>query len=187
MRVVTSNMESLGELAAIRNGDARAFERYFRAWYPRLSEHAAHLLHNRDAAEDAVQEVFIALWRGRAALPDADRIGAYLHRAVRNRALNQLRGPDRTEVLRDEDDSRLATAPMIPSEFEAADLANAVDAVLATLGRRARETFLLSRESGLTYSEIAEATGVSIKTVETVMGHALKVLRERLALRRLSG
>lgn len=184
---MTTDTQGPDALAAIRNGDADAFERLFRAWYSRLAGYAAHLLRNGDAAEDAVQEVFIALWRGRANLPAADKLTGYLHRAVRNRALNQLRGADRSAALGDDNDARLGTAPMIQAELEAAELAAAVDAVLASLGRRARETFLLSRESGLTYSEIADTMGISIKTVETVMGRTLKVLRERLLPRDLSG
>jgi RNA polymerase sigma-70 factor (ECF subfamily) len=41
--------------------------------------------------------------------------------------------------------------------------------------------FELSRGEGLRYSEIAAVLGISIKTVETQMGRALKSLRERLA------
>jgi RNA polymerase sigma-70 factor (ECF subfamily) len=40
--------------------------------------------------------------------------------------------------------------------------------------------FLLSRQRGLTYGEIAQALGISVKTVETQMGRALRALRDRL-------
>jgi RNA polymerase sigma-70 factor (ECF subfamily) len=56
-----------------------------------------------------------------------------------------------------------------------------VRAAIAELPPRCREVFELSRVRGLKYSEIAEALGISIKTVETQMGRALKGLRERLA------
>jgi len=52
---------------------------------------------------------------------------------------------------------------------------------VADLPEEVRETFLLSRVDGLTYSEIASAVGMSVKTVEARMGRALRLVRERLA------
>jgi RNA polymerase sigma-70 factor (ECF subfamily) len=40
---------------------------------------------------------------------------------------------------------------------------------------------MMSRQQGLSYKEIAQTLGLSIKTVETQMGRALKALRESLA------
>jgi RNA polymerase sigma-70 factor, ECF subfamily len=68
------------------------------------------------------------------------------------------------------------------SETEAA-VRRAVDA----LPPRCREIFLLSREDGLSYSGIATTLGISIKTVETQMGRALKALRSALGDLRSEG
>ncbi|HJU73447.1 MAG TPA: sigma-70 family RNA polymerase sigma factor, partial [Gemmatimonadaceae bacterium] len=64
------------------------------------------------------------------------------------------------------------------------ELAAAVRAAVDRLPPRCREVFMLSRDSGLTYGEIAKALGISIKTVETQMGRALKALRESLKIYR---
>ncbi|MEO7966836.1 MAG: sigma-70 family RNA polymerase sigma factor, partial [Gemmatimonadaceae bacterium] len=49
------------------------------------------------------------------------------------------------------------------------------------LPERSRVVFEMSRAQGLKYSEIADALGISIKTVEAHMGKALRHLRERMA------
>lgn len=166
-------------LDAIATGDEVAFERLFRAWYPRLAEHALRILGDGDLAEEATQEVFVAVWRGRHRLPDADALAGYLHRAVRNRALNQLRAQrgDRVEI-----DGLLAAAvaPDGPARLEAADLKRRLLLALESLPPRTREVFLLSREQELRYADIAATLEISIKTVETLMGRALKALREQL-------
>jgi RNA polymerase sigma-70 factor (ECF subfamily) len=60
-------------------------------------------------------------------------------------------------------------------------MAVVVQRALADLPDRCREVFRLSREQGLRYAEIAEALGISIKTVEAQIGKALRLLRARLA------
>jgi RNA polymerase sigma-70 factor (ECF subfamily) len=176
---VSTNLSTSDQLAAIAAGDEAAFQRLFREWYPRLADHAWRLLGERDTAEDAVQEVFVALWRGRARLPDSGALAGYLHRAVRNRALNQLRA--RKGEVADPDGQMLpAVEPDAPRRLEEQQLAAQLVAALATLPPRTREVFLLSRDQGLTYAAIAETLGISVKTVETLMGRAIRALREEL-------
>lgn len=168
-------------LARIRAGDQPAFGELFRVWYPRLADYAASLTGARDAAEDVVQEVFVAVWGRREALPDAGAIPSYLHRAVRNRALNHLR-QQRTRgrwLASQEPDP--AIPPLAESAVIGAEMADRVRAALAALAPRTREVFLLSRDQGLTYPAIADTLGISVKTVETLMGRALRALREAVA------
>lgn len=167
-------------LARVRAGDRDAFERLFRAWYPRLASYAAGLTAQRDAAEDVVQEVFVAVWSRREALPDLDVLAGYLHRAVRNRSLNYLR-QQRTAgrwLAGQEPD------PGVPAVAESAligaETAHRIQRALAALPPRTREVFLLSRDQGLTYPAIAATLGISVKTVETLMGRGLRALREAL-------
>ena len=176
---MSTNLSTPDLLAAIAAGDEAAFERLFREWYPRLADHAWRLLGERDAAEDAVQEVFVALWRGRDRLPEAAALPGYLHRAVRNRALNQLRSR-KGEVA--DPDGHLAPSvpPDAPRQLEEEQLDRQLAVALATLPPRTREVFLLSREQGLTYAAIGDTLGISVKTVETLMGRALRALREEL-------
>jgi RNA polymerase sigma-70 factor (ECF subfamily) len=131
------------------------------------------MLGERDAAEDAVQEVFVAMWRGRAALPEPAALAGYLHRAVRNRALNQLRQRHGDAV---DPDGVIAPALAL-DRVEAAELRERLERALRALPPRTREVFLLSRQQGLTYQAIADTLGISVKTVETLMGRAIAALR----------
>lgn len=185
MGVVTSHPPSDPStpelLAAVRAGDRGAFERLFRHWYARLADYAAGLTRSADTAEDAVQDVFIAIWKRREALPEHTKLAAYLHRAVRNRALNQLRGQQSTDGLSDAAEDDAPTATSADAELLTGELSDAIARALAELAPRTREVFQLSREQGLTYNEIAAALDISVKTVETLMGRALRQLRTRLS------
>ena len=53
----------------IRKGDAKSFEELFDRYYDRFYAFACALLHDRDAAEDILQNVFLKLWIGRVPCP----------------------------------------------------------------------------------------------------------------------
>jgi RNA polymerase sigma-70 factor (ECF subfamily) len=165
----------------ISRGDESAFEALFREHYTVLVRFAEGLVRSREGAEDAVQDVLLNVWRNRETFRVEDSVRAYLFRAVRNRALNQLRN----ERVRRDAGPRLAgesgSAPRGDVELAERDIDRAVREAVNALPPRCREVFELSRGQGLRYAEIATVLGISVKTVETQMGRALKSLRERLA------
>lgn len=161
--------------------DAPAFDALVRAHYARLCNFAARLVRSRETAEDIVQDVFGRLWQGRDRLDVHDPL-PYLYQAVRNRAIMHARRSrvhDRwweTQAAEPE-----PSAPSAAEEIECTDLAEALARAIESLPERCRLVFTMSREQDLTYSQIARALDISVKTVETQMGRALKVLRSRLA------
>jgi RNA polymerase sigma-70 factor, ECF subfamily len=167
-------------LDRIRRGDQAAFEELFRTHYAALVGFAEGMVRRRDVAEEVVQEVLLNLWRRRETLQLEDSLRAYLYQSARNRALNHLR---HERVVRD-------AAPRIVGEdsvaaagaaaLEEAEIAAAVRQAVSELPERCREVFELSRTEGLRYAEIARVLGISVKTVETQMGRALKALRVKL-------
>ncbi|HMC54735.1 MAG TPA: RNA polymerase sigma-70 factor [Gemmatimonadaceae bacterium] len=170
-----------GVLRRIQSGDETAFDAAFREWYPVLVRVAAALLHDADAAEEVAQEVMLELWRRRHLISADVSLRAYLLRAVRNRALNQLRHlrvrrESETEVEAMYDAPLGADQPIVAGELSAA-----VRQAMADLPPRCREIFELSRVHGLKYAEIAESLGISQKTVEAQIGKALRIMREKLA------
>lgn len=164
-------------VAQIRAGDRVAFEQLFRSWYGKLADYAVRITGSPDAAEDVVQTVFVSLWNRRDALPDATALPAYMRRAVRNRALNHLRDSRSSEQLSRLTDAELAIPPLGYVDVETSELAEMLEEAMSELSPRNREIFELSRVHELTYREIAETLGISIKTVETLMGRALRALR----------
>jgi RNA polymerase sigma-70 factor (ECF subfamily) len=168
-------------LARLRRGDESAFDAIFRESYARLVRTAEMMLRERAVAEELAQDVMLELWRKRETLDPHGSVIAYLHQATRNRALNHLR---HLSVQR-------RSAPHLlgeqmreasgPSSIVAEEIGVALREALDELTARCREVFELSRVRGLTYSEIANTLGVTVKAVEAQMGKALRTIRERLA------
>lgn len=148
--------------------------------YERLCRFAYRITGSRAVAEDIVQDVFASIWRRQRALEGSEPL-PYLYRAVRNRAISHRRQEHQRAgwlaglALEHQDDA----AP--PPAADQADLASAIDQAIAALPERRRLIFAMSREQHLSYGQIAIALEISVKTVETQMGRALRFLRDRLA------
>ncbi len=106
---------------------------------------------------------------------------SYLYTAAKNQALKHLRHAD-VERLGAETVTLKFPRPNTPEdELQGQELSTAIQQAVEALPEKTRICFSMNRFDHLTYAEIAEIQGVSIKTVETQMGRALKFLRERLA------
>ncbi|MBV6520183.1 MAG: hypothetical protein MNPFHGCM_00288 [Gemmatimonadaceae bacterium] len=173
----------------IRAGDERALEDVFRANYAGMAAFVLRYVNAPDVAEELVQDIFLKLWSRREQLSDIESLKTYLYRAVRNQALNWLRRRKlerRWEEEHGEDAEPVSLAAADDGATEE-EVAAAVRVAIERLPPRCREIFLLSRDGGLTYNDIARVLEISVKTVETQMGRALKSLRGSLATYRNPG
>lgn len=165
----------------IRAGEEGAFDSVFRAHYAHLVRMADSIIREPALAEEIAQEVLLELWRRRESLEVEQTFRAYLIRSTRNRALNHIR--HERVVARQAAVAALESrsSPSAEDEVLGVELERAVHDAIEALPENCREVFLLSREQGLKYAEIATVLDVSIKTVEKRMGQALSELRQRLA------
>lgn len=172
----------------VRAGDALALEVIFTAYRAELLAAAERVTHSRSVAEEVVQDVFLAVWTGRARWYVRTSLGAYLHRAVHNvasraagsRTRGGATGTEIGEAARFAPARFSDPAPAPDEHAERAAFASAVSRATRDMPARARDVFALRREHDLSNAEIAAALGVSTKTVESHMTRALSVLRERL-------
>jgi RNA polymerase sigma-70 factor (ECF subfamily) len=168
-------------VSRLRGGDHDAFSEIFRQWYEPAVRSAARILRDPSIAEEISQDVVLELWRRRDAFPPDSSLGAYVLQSVRNRALNHLRHLAVQQRSVTHIEALTEPSQHADAEVQAGELEAAARDAIAALPPRTREMFVLSRERGMRYSEIAETLGVSVKAVEANMSRALRVLRERLA------
>lgn len=159
---------------------ATKFDELVLSNYARLCQFAYRIVGSRAVAEDIVQDVFASIWRRHREFDYSDPL-PYLYRAVRNRAISLRRQEHRRSgwlalFARERED---AEGPV--ADQDTTDLSSAIERALAALPERRRLIFVMSREQHLSYAQIATALEISVKTVETQMGRALRTLREHLA------
>lgn len=158
------------------------FEATFRAHHADLCGYLYRFLGSAEAAEDVVQDLFVAMWSNLPAWQAREQsLRPALFVAARNRALDLLK----SQRVRTQSSNRVRAAmePAVRTTDELLlenELTARVQEAVESLPERCRLIFTLSREGGRTYAEIAELLGLSVKTVETQMRRALQVLRTRV-------
>jgi RNA polymerase sigma-70 factor (ECF subfamily) len=168
------------QIQALRRGEEQAFDALFRAWYAPLTRFACSFTDgDQEEAEELVQDTFVRLWTQRNTLEVQHSIKAYLYRMVQNAALNRMRSQKVHTRFTEYQARQMEHAYEPPNEDP--EMGKRIAGALDALPPQSRQVFELSRFESLKYREIAEYLGISIKTVETHMGKALRILRQELA------
>jgi RNA polymerase sigma-70 factor (ECF subfamily) len=162
-------------LQLLHQSDEFAFaEIYNRYWKP-LYISAHNILQVKEAAQDAVQEVFTSLWKRRQ-IVQIQSLQSYLYQAIRFQVFKAIRA-EKTDAnffnrLAMVSKDILTEEPLLFKELE-----TLYQQLVRSLPKDEQEIFSLHREAGLTYKQIAEEKNISVKTVEKKMSHALKEIR----------
>jgi RNA polymerase sigma-70 factor (family 1) len=168
-------------LRVIEHDDYKAFEDIFKNSYYSLCNFSNKLVHSRELAEEVVDDVFYNLWKNRKKIQINTSFKSYLLTAVKNRSLDYLRKLKKERNLAIENAAGIACNQSIASETMAfEELSRKIEKAIQALPKQCKLIFLLSRDQELKYKEIAEMLNISIKTVDTQMGRALKHLRQNV-------
>ena len=166
-----------------QHGDVNAFETLYRQ-YEKLVFRTAYLITgSKEAAEDALQEVFVSVWRSRHTYdPGKGKFTTWLHRITVNQCSKRKpgktpatvsleeKGVDLPEVKRSQPDDILV------SKLEYDRLVKAMDA----LDTKHRSVLVLRYFNDLPYQEIAEALEIPLGTVKSRLNQSLRYLKEQM-------
>jgi RNA polymerase sigma-70 factor (ECF subfamily) len=174
-----------------RHGDAEAFAAVFEQFRPLLHRVACRVV-GVDDGEDVVMDTYIKAWKAIPRFRGDAALRTWLCTATRNCALDHLRRRRRDDerLVRDdgldEDETPLLDRVADPRaegpdrRAERLDRGSEIAAALRQLSEEHRTALLLREVDGLSYKEIAAATGVGIGTVMSRLFYAKHRLRKLL-------
>ncbi len=163
----------------IKSGDRSAFGLLFEHFQESVFNFIAYKTGDRDLSEDILQETFLKVWRNREQLDESKSIKSFLFTMANNSAMNHFR--HQKVVHSHQAGYRLDLEGRSPQDIvESKEFYEQVLGAIENLPEKTRITFMMSRFEDLSYKEIAERTDVSIKTVESHMGKALRLIREKI-------
>lgn len=168
----------------IKQGDIAAFNTLFKSVYLQLYIHCRKFIPDPEDAKDILQNVFLRFWEKRENIDIHTSLNAYLYRAIQNECLNYLRSTGTIEVPQCETTNVLfreeAEDNDPHSTLSVLEIEQIMENTIEELPDQCKSIFKLSRINGLKNQEIADKLDISVRTVETQIYRALKILKSRL-------
>ena len=189
--VTETAVDDLALVHASKSGDVAAFEELVKRYDRKLLRIAQNLMHNREDAEEAVQETFLKAFEHLGQFRGDAKFSTWLIRIAMNQSLMMLRKlRSAREVSIDKDfqseerNLPIDVADWAPNPeqlYGAAELREILRDTLKQLHPRLRAVFVLRDIEGLSVQQTAEALNLTLVAVKARSWRARSQLRERLS------
>lgn len=158
----------------------KALDELYQYYYPRLYGFSKGFLKVEDDIDDILQDVFVKIWLNRRKINNVKTFNSWIFTITKNAILTYFREKTRHNEFESRLQQLATTEVVLNADVEYEDLKKQTDLIIDKLPEKRKEIFRLSREEGMSYKEISEKMGISIKTVEDHMLHSLRYLRDQL-------
>lgn len=160
-------------------GDEGAFKTLYDRYGETIFRLVLKYLASEELARDISQEILIKIWEKREVLKKVQNFEGYLMHTARNHAIDVLRAASRSDIAKGEIARQFYRGnTYFDDETLHRDYKSFIQRTIDSLPPRAREVFLLHREEGKSYDEIAAALGISRNAVRNSMALALAKFRD---------
>ncbi|MPQ46354.1 RNA polymerase sigma-70 factor [Marinifilum sp. N1E240] len=164
------------------DSDERALDELFHIYYDKLLTSSFVFVKSKDLAEEVVADVFYRLWQNREKLQEVKNLDNYLFISVRNQSLNYISKEQKVgkDSIDDTISNKVSEKNTAEDFIVAKELQDKITNSIESLPPKCKEIFLMIRFEGMKYREVAEKLKVSVNTVDTQMGIAIKKLAEMI-------
>uniref|UniRef100_UPI003217296D RNA polymerase sigma factor n=1 Tax=uncultured Draconibacterium sp. TaxID=1573823 RepID=UPI003217296D len=178
-----SNEQSNNDIIArLKNNEIKAFDDIYHKYCNRLYGFVLKLIKQESDAEEIVQEVFVRIWASRHKINEKDSFESFLFTIAYNNTISILRKRvNEKKYLNYLQNLQIGiNSDTVIDDLHYRDLYKRYRDTIDQLTHRQKEIYLLSREDGLTYKEIAEKLNISINTVEIHISKAINFIKSHI-------
>jgi len=180
-------VDELKLISKAQKGDRKAFESLIKAHEKNVYNLALKLLKNREDVLDAAQDAFLKAWISIGSFRGDSGFSAWLYRLTYNTCLDVLRKAKKGEIISltsDDEEEKVSDvrddAPTPEEHAEKKELRKTVRDAVDALPDEYRQIIIMREFTGLSYGEIADATGLNEGTVKSRLSRARQKLAEIL-------
>lgn len=175
------NMININTLEALRNGDHKAFESIFITYYNRIKAFIYGYIKSESDAEELTEDLFVNLWINRKSVDVSKSFNSYLHTVARNAAINFLKHKyvhdTYLNYARNTEYGSTSEEDLIAKE-----LGLLIDEIVSQMPEQRKQIYILSRNQGLSNTDIAEKLNTTKRNVESQLSLALKEVRRAISI-----
>lgn len=179
-------------IAQLKQGEPGAFRMLVDRYQLPLLRLCMGFLHREEDARDMVQETFIEVLESIGTFREDARLSTWLYRIAVNKSLNHIRRNRftkwfvRLDIFTPDPEGEAPVKTELPEpEAEQApenrEKLRAIRKAVDTLPENQRTAFILNRYLDLSYKEIADVTGMSLSSVESLLHRAKLGLQKKLS------
>ncbi|MEZ4970773.1 MAG: RNA polymerase sigma-70 factor [Flavobacteriaceae bacterium] len=160
-------------------GEEKAFQQVVEDYYKKLLIYGYSFTHDYPQAQDIVQNVFLKLWERRQNINIRESFQGLLYKSVYNEYIDDYRRKKSSKTILEAYRDALNYAIEDTNNQLVEDKIALIKKEVEHLPPKCRQIFLLSKQEGLTNSEIASYLNISIKAVESQISNAYSLIRKK--------
>lgn len=161
----------------IEEGRRECLDELIAMYYPAILRYCLWHMPDRESAQDAAQETFLKLVRFIGHYEHRGQFRAFLYRIAANTCIDIKRSTPPADPITEQ---RLGTIRYAESGFQTAEDRQQLASAYTVLSEEQRELVLLRYGQELSLREIAAITGMPLRTVQTKLRRAVKLMRKEL-------
>lgn len=162
--------------------DMQAYKELYTLMYPNLHRFCYSFTKSKEVSEEVVSDVFIKLWQIRSQLSSINNLRVYLYRITKNLSLNYLAQASRNPANQSEHIDIESVVDFRDPEdlYISKETIQKIKSLIQELPLQCKVIFILVREHGLTYNDVADILNISVFTVRNQLVIATKKITEAL-------
>ena len=160
-----SNNIDIKTLEAFQDGNHKAFETVFIAYYNKTKAFIDGYIKSESDAEELTEDLFVNLWINHDSIDASKSFSSYLHTIARNSAINQ----------------EIEYSSTSEEDLIAKELGLLIDDIVGKMSEQRKMIYTLSRQEGLSNAEIAIQLNTTKRNVESQLSLALKEIRKAIS------
>lgn len=165
-----------------KDGNSHVFEDIYTRYIDLLANYGRRICTDDELVKDAIQDLFVDLWRNRNNLGDTDSIEYYLLKAFRRNLIKKIKSAKRL-VSGGKETPEFELSPelnLINAEYERERIEQ-LNASLQNLSSRQKEAVFLRFYCGFSYSKISEIMHINPQSANNIVFRAIGIMRKQMS------